>query len=105
MLTGGGAAISFIRAGDYTSLLIWFSAALFIPTLALTLGIWSNSSKLFEVTCISMWYLAMNKIDTVDYFGAKSDGNIGLFIPLSIVLIVFAFVGKANSKLKARRMT
>ena len=96
ILTGGGAAISFIRAGDYTSLLVWFSAALFIPSLALTLGIWSNSSKLFEILHVSMWYLAMNKIDSVDYFGANSNGNIGFFIPLSLSLIIFAFVGRAR---------
>ena len=96
VLTGGGAAISFMRAGDSASLLVWFSAALFIPTLALTLGIWSNSSKLFEVLHISMWYLAMNKIDTVDYFGANSNGNIGFFIPLTLALIVFAFIGRAR---------
>jgi hypothetical protein len=77
VLTGGGAVLRFLSAGDGMSLLVWFSAALFIPSLALTLGIWSNSSKLFEVTYISMWYLAMNKLEAVDFFGANSDGNIG----------------------------
>ena len=96
LVTGSGAAIRFLSAGDSASLLVWFSAALFIPTLALTLGIWSNSSKLFEVLHISMWYLAMNKIDAVDYFGANSDGNIGFFIPLTLALIVFAFMGRAR---------
>jgi len=96
VLTGGGAAIKFLIAGESASLLIWLSAALFIPSLALTLGIWSSSSKLFEVTYISMWYLAMNRIDTVDYFGANSNGNIGFFIPLSIILIFFAFIGRVR---------
>ena len=79
VVTGGGAALKFLIAGDNTSLLIWFSAALFIPSLALALGIWSKSSKLFEVLHVSMWYLALNGIDTLDYFGANSDGNIGVF--------------------------
>jgi len=96
MATGGGAAIKFLIAGDSASLLVWFSAVLFIPTLALTLGIWSKSSKLFEVLHVSMWYLALNGIDTVDYFGANSDGNIGVFIPLSLSLIAFAFLGRAK---------
>jgi hypothetical protein len=94
VVTGGGAAIKFLIAGDGASLLVWFSAALFIPSLALALGIWSRSSKLFEVLHISMWYLALNGINTVDYFGAKSDGNIEVFIPLSLSLIAFAFVGR-----------
>ena len=96
ILTGGGAAIKFISAGDGASVVVWFSAALFIPSLALTLGIWSNSSKLFEVTYISMWYLSMNGLDAVDFFGANSNGNVGFFIPLSIVLIVLAFIGRAK---------
>jgi len=96
VVTGSGAAIRFLIAGDVTSLLIWFSAALFIPTLALTLGIWSNSQKLFEVLHVSIWYLALNGIDTVDYFGANSNGNVGIFIPLSLSLIVIAFIGRAR---------
>jgi hypothetical protein len=94
VVTGGGAAIKFLIAGDDASLLVWFSAALFVPSLALALGIWSKSSKLFEVLHISMWYLALNGINTVDYFGANSDGNIEVFIPLSLSLIAFAFVGR-----------
>jgi hypothetical protein len=96
VVTGGGAAINFLLAGDSVSLFIWLSAALFIPSLALTLGIWSKSSKLFEVLHVSMWYLALNGIDTVDYFGANSDGKIGIFIPLSLGLIVMAFIVRAK---------
>jgi len=95
-LTGVGAAIRFWSAGDNASLLIWFSAALFIPTFALALGIWSHSSKLFEVLHVSIWYLALNGIPTVDYFGSNSDGNIGFFIPFSLALIVAAFIGRAR---------
>lgn len=83
-------------AGDGTGLLAWFSAALFIPSLALALGIWSNSSKLFEVLYVSLWYLAINKVSAVDVYGASGDGNISFFIPLSLALIVVAFVGRAR---------
>jgi len=96
VVTGSGAALKFLIAGDSTSLLIWFSAALFIPSLALALGIWSKSSKLFEVLHVTMWYLALNGIETVDYFGANSDGNIGFFVPFSLALIVAAFIGRAR---------
>ena len=96
VLTGGGAFIKFLIAGDGASLLVWFSAALFISTLALALGIWSKSRKLFEVLHVSMWYLAMNGLQGVDFFGANSDGNIGFFIPLSLALIFAAFIGRAR---------
>jgi len=69
---------------------------LFIPSFALASGVWSNSHKLFEVLYVTMWYLALNKIEAVDYFGANSNGNIGFFIPFSIALIIAAFIGRAR---------
>jgi len=96
VITGSGAALKLLGAGDTVGLLAWFSAALFIPSFALALGIWSNSHKLFEVIYVSMWYLSMNKLDAVDFFGANSSGNIGFFIPLSIALIIAAIIGRAR---------
>lgn len=96
VLTGGGAFVKLLIVGDSAGLLAWFSAALFIPSLALALGIWSNSSKLFEVLYISLWYLAINKVPTVDFYGASGDGNIGFFLPLSLILIVASHIGRAR---------
>jgi hypothetical protein len=96
VLAGSGAAINLLSAGDGAGLLAWLSAALFIPTLALALGIWSNSQKLFEVLYVSLWYLALNRVYIVDYLGANSSGNIRLFIPLSLALVVIAFIGRAR---------
>jgi hypothetical protein len=96
VLTGSGAAIKLASAGDGTGLLAWLSSALFIPSLALALGIWSNSSKLFEVFHVSLWYLIINGVTAVDYPGANSDGNVGFFIPLSLALIIAAFAGRAR---------
>ena len=96
VLTGSGALLKLLGVGDTVGLLAWFSAALFIPSFALALGIWSNSHKLFEVIYVSMWYLVLNKLDAVDFFGANSNGNIGFFIPFSIALIAAAFIGRAR---------
>ena len=96
VLTGSGAALKLISAGDGVGLLAWFSAALFIPSFALALGVWSNSHKLFEVLHVSIWYLAMQKVYALDYFGANSNGNIGFFIPLSLALTIFALAGRAR---------
>jgi hypothetical protein len=96
LLTGSGAALKLLSAGDGIGLLAWISGALFIPSFALALGVWSNSNKLFEVAYISMWYLAMNGLQAVDIFGASSSGNIGFFLPFSLALILTAFVGRAR---------
>jgi hypothetical protein len=97
ILTGSGVALKLSGAGDSAGLLAWLSAAIFIPSFALALGVWSNSHKLFEVLYVTMWYLGpLNKVYPVDYLGANSSGNIGFFIPFSIVLIVLTFIGRAR---------
>ncbi len=96
-LTGSGVALKLWIAGDEVGLLAWISGALFIPSFALASGVWSNSSKLFEVVYVGLWYLGpMNKIYAVDYPGANSNGNVSFFIPLSIALIIVAFIGRAR---------
>jgi hypothetical protein len=96
VLTGSGAALKLLGAGDVAGLLAWFSAALFIPSLALASGVWSHSNKLFEVAYVSMWYLALNGLEAVDFFGATSSGNPGFYLPLSLALILAAFIGRAR---------
>ena len=96
LLTGGGAVLKLSIAGDGVGLLPWISAALFIPSFALAAGVWSNSNKLFEVAFVAMWYLAMNGLPEFDFFGATSNGNPGFYIPLSLALILAAFIGRAR---------
>jgi hypothetical protein len=96
-ITGSGVFINLLTAGDTVGLLAWTSAALFIPSFALASGVWSNSHKLFEVLYMVVWYIGpLNKVPPLDYLGSNSDGNIGFFIPFSIVLILAAFIGRAR---------
>ena len=97
LLTGSGVAVKLLSVGDGVGLLAWFSGALFIPSFALALGVWSNTHKLFEVLYVTLWYVGpMNNVPVVDYLGANSAGNIGFFIPLSIALIATACLGRAR---------
>ena len=96
-LTGSGVALKLLSVGDTAGLLAWLSAALFIPSFALASGVWSNNSKVFEVIYLCLWYIGpLNNVPAVDYLGAHNSGNIGFFIPLSILLIVAAFIGRAR---------
>jgi ABC-type transport system involved in multi-copper enzyme maturation permease subunit len=96
VLTGSAAGLKLLIAGDLTGLLAWTSAALFIPSLALALGVWSNSRKVFEVLYVMIFYLAMNNVEVVDIYGAHSSGNVGFFLPVTLGLIGFAFLGRAR---------
>ena len=94
-LTGSGVAVKLLTAGDTVGLIAWLSGTLFIPSLALALGVWSNTSKVFEIVYLSLWYVGpLNNVPAVDYLGAHSSGNVAFFIPLSVLLVVAAFAGR-----------
>jgi hypothetical protein len=97
LIMGSGAALKFLVGGNYMSLLAFLSGALFIPSLALALGVWSGSSKPFEIVYVSLWYLGpLNKVPGLDFIGAQTNGRPEFFIPLSLALIAFAFIGRAR---------
>jgi hypothetical protein len=94
---GSGAALRFLVGGEWISLIAFFSAALFIPSLALALGVWGSSSKPFEIIYVTLWYLGpLNKVPGLDFIGANSAGYPGFYIPFSLALIAFAFFGRAR---------
>jgi hypothetical protein len=74
LLTGAGAGLrlltSLLTSGDSRSLAAWFAGALFIPSLALALGIWSGGSKTFEAIYVVWWYIGpAHQIPGLDFMG------------------------------------
>lgn len=97
LLVSLGAIIRFSIDGDMVGLLALLSGAFFIPSLALACGVWSGTSKLFEILYMLIWYLGpLNKLMALDYIGAHGNGRLEFFIPFSIVLIFIAFIGRAR---------
>ena len=71
VLTGSGFGVRLLLAGDLSGLRVWTIGALFIPTLALALGVWTGGSKLFEVVYFFLWYLGpVHSIAPLDFIGA-----------------------------------
>src|SRR5574341_414522 len=101
MLAGSGMAIRFLIAGESQSILAWFAGVLFIPSLALTCGVWSGSSKLFEVIYTLLWYIGpMNRVPALDFMGATNEviaaGAPLVYFLCTITLLVLASVGRAK---------
>ncbi|PZR72182.1 MAG: hypothetical protein DLM73_13910 [Chthoniobacterales bacterium] len=99
LLTGGGTGIRLLVAGDQMGLVAWTAGALFIPTMALALGVWSGSSKLFEVLYLLLWYLGpANHLGEIDFMGATGSllppRTPLVFLTLTAVLAVFAVAGR-----------
>jgi len=73
------------------------SGALFIPSLAVASGVWSGTSKLFEIFYMVIWYLGpLIKLAELDYNGSHGNGSPEFFIPFSMALIAFAIFGKSR---------
>nr|WP_001067150.1 MULTISPECIES: hypothetical protein [Bacillus cereus group] len=94
LIISSGVIVQLIVMEDISSLLSWLSGIVFIPTFALTLGVWSQTRKLFEVLYIFLWYLGpINHLPYVDFL-AISTSNVVLYITLSILLLCIALIGQ-----------
>jgi hypothetical protein len=100
-ITGSGAAVRFAVLGAWMSLFAWLAGALFIPALALTLGVWSSSRRLFEMIYLLWWYMAFNAIAALDFLGitqgTPDPGNPWLFLGLAPILFALALMGRQRS--------
>lgn len=99
LLTGGGTGIRLLVAGEQLGLFAWTVGAFFIPTMALTLGVWSGSSKLFEVLYLFLWYLGpASRVGPIDFMGAVGpllpSRTPVFFLAVTAALAVFAIAGR-----------
>lgn len=70
-ITGGGFALRLLIGGEFRGVLVWGIGTIFIPTLALALGVWSGSSKAFEILYTLLWYVGpMHAMVPLDFMGS-----------------------------------
>lgn len=85
----------FALAGEWMPFTALAAGLLFIPSLALALGVWTGSSKAFEVVYAVFWYLGvLNDVLELDYAGLHASGHWPIYLALSLVLFAFAFWGR-----------
>jgi len=71
LLTGGGFGLRLLLAGNIRGVLVWLVGAVFIPTLALALGVWSGTGKPFEILYTLLWYVGpLHAIPQLDFMGS-----------------------------------
>lgn len=94
LVTTGVFGVRFGLEGQWAHLLAWGVGILFVPSLALALGVWSGGSKLFEVSYVVLWYLGiLQHIPAFDFFGL-SDPSLAPYASLTILLLGTAFTGR-----------
>ena len=93
LLAGGGVGARLLFAGDYRGFSAWLAGAIFIPTLALALGVWSGGSKAFEAIYIVWWYIGpAHDIPGLDFMGTTpASSNAVPYLIATALLLAAAY--------------
>lgn len=71
LLTGCGFGLRLLVSGNMRGAMAWLIGALFIPTFALSLGVWSGTGKPFEILYTLLWYIGpLHAMPTLDFMGS-----------------------------------
>jgi len=87
--------------GWTAGLLGWAVGALFIPSPALVLGIWSGASKFFEGLYTLLWYIGpLNQVPGLDFTGNANGPQAGrialIYWGIAAMLVAAAFFGRGR---------
>jgi hypothetical protein len=101
VICGGGAVLRLMTAGEVHLLLGWFVGVLFVPALALALGVWTNSGRLFEMLYFAIWFLGVfsgGRVWPLDFLG-RGNQPAGVSVPtlyvvVTAVLLALAVLGR-----------
>lgn len=93
LVAGGGIGGRLLAAGDDRGFVAWLAGAIFIPALALALGVWSGGSKAFEATYIVWWYIGpAHHIPGLDFIGATpASSTPAPYLAATLILLTAAY--------------
>jgi hypothetical protein len=95
-ITGAGAAVRMLLAGDGRGLAAWAAACLLIPALALALGAFTRGSKTFEIVWLVIWYVGLlQRVPLMDVAGTTPFA-VGRVAPLATALAAGGLVALAG---------
>jgi len=100
-LSGSGAVLRLAIGGEGHLLFGWFVGVLFVPALALAMGVWTGSRRWFEMLYFVIWFLGVNsqgRVQLLDFLGrggasAGTDAP-GIYLLITAMLLVLALVGR-----------
>ncbi len=98
LAVGAPSLLRFAAAGEWAPFLGWLLGAAFVPALALAFGVWSGSSRFFEVLYLFLWYIGpMHAVAALDYTGvtaARGPGVWAAYGVLTMALFATAWAGR-----------
>jgi len=99
LVTGSGSLLHWAVAGNAIAAAAVIAGAVFVPTLALACGAASNTSRLFEIVYLVLWYVGpMNGAPGVDFTAVN---GMGMAAVGSVVLAAVAFTARRTRLARA----
>ncbi|WP_030232157.1 ABC transporter permease [Streptomyces sp. NRRL S-350] len=99
--------VRMLAAGDGPGVACWVGGVLFIPSLAMSLGVLSRTHRVFQAIYLPIWYILVNNVAALDFMGAvRVDGKPAGPSPLLVtalsaaMLAVVFLVGTARRNVK-----
>ncbi|MFE0497696.1 hypothetical protein ACFW2M_23750 [Streptomyces albidoflavus] len=90
-------------AADLPGLAAWLGGVLFIPSLALLLGVVCRTHRVFQVVYLPLWYLVVNQVAALDFMGAVREAGVPagptpLFPLLALLLLGVTFLAAGTRR-------
>jgi hypothetical protein len=99
LMTSGG-LIRAISTGADTRAVAMLAGVSFVPSLALALGVWSRSPRLFEVVYLALWYVGFNGVPAFDFMGlgnaSAGQGHSSIYLVLAPILLAVSAIGRRH---------
>ncbi|GAA3382019.1 hypothetical protein [Cryptosporangium minutisporangium] len=99
-IVGAGPLLRMVAGADLAGVAAWLAGAVFIPALALALGLVSGAPRLFQAVYLALWWCVVNGLAGLDYLGALAGGPSPLVVSTGAGLLLAAVFTTAA----ARRM-
>ena len=98
VLSAGAVAVRLAIVGEFASLAAWSVGALFIPSAALALGVWTGSGKAFEALYAFACYAVLQRVPPLDFMGAvpeaTASGKPAFYALLGAAFLAAACLGR-----------
>ena len=96
LITGAGTGFRLFASANWPMFAAWLAGALFIPSMALALGVWTGSGKFFEALYTIWWYVgALHQLPTLDFVGgSRPSSSPVLYLSLAVALFVASCIGR-----------
>lgn len=97
IFAGGGLGLHLLFVRDFAGLAAWAAGAMFIPALALALGVTTGTRKFFEALYTAWWYAGpLHHTPQIDFMGTTAQSSApGIYLAVAALLVLIACTWRA----------